>query len=242
MQVCTWAWGNTAVMASGKPFRPSTTAMRISSTPRFLSSVITRSQNLAPSSVRRRMIQSMEWARSADCGVRLLDPQAQDLLAAIGLWPIPPEGCRRSRQRHERPARCTPPYCGRCLHRGPSRAARRRAPADRPPRGRSSSLRGLRPRSLLTCHSAISSRTASVTALIRSGETRCHRARPDGPGSRGRSCPGHTSTRPCRPPGPAEAGPRIGFPRKPATVLGDQLWTKVDSRSRGTRSAVFPSR
>ncbi len=89
MQVWTWARGKTAVMASGKPFRPSTTAMRMSSTPRFLSSVITRSQNLPPSSARRRMIRSMKWARAAAREGRLLDPQAQDLLAAIGLRPIP---------------------------------------------------------------------------------------------------------------------------------------------------------
>src|SRR3712207_2771148 len=49
MQVWTMASGNTAVIASGKPFRPSTTAIRTSSTPRFLSSLMTRSQNLAPS-------------------------------------------------------------------------------------------------------------------------------------------------------------------------------------------------
>src|SRR3954468_19475490 len=49
MQVSTCACGNTAVIASGKPFRPSTTAISTSSTPRFFSSVITRSQNLAPS-------------------------------------------------------------------------------------------------------------------------------------------------------------------------------------------------
>src|SRR5262245_47816338 len=49
MQVCTMVRGKTAVMASGKPFRPSTTANRRSSTPRFLSSFMTRSQNLAPS-------------------------------------------------------------------------------------------------------------------------------------------------------------------------------------------------
>src|SRR5260370_1605589 len=36
-------------MASGKPLSPSITAMRISCTPRFLSSLITASQNLAPS-------------------------------------------------------------------------------------------------------------------------------------------------------------------------------------------------
>src|SRR3954471_22840027 len=49
MQVCTVACGKTAVIASGKPFRPSTTAISRSSTPRFFSSFMTRSQNLAPS-------------------------------------------------------------------------------------------------------------------------------------------------------------------------------------------------
>ncbi len=49
MQVRTRACGNTAVIASGKPFSPSTTAMTMSSAPRFLSSVITRSRNFAPS-------------------------------------------------------------------------------------------------------------------------------------------------------------------------------------------------
>jgi hypothetical protein len=43
------ACGNTALIASGKPFRPSTTAIRMSATPRFFSSFMTRSQNLAPS-------------------------------------------------------------------------------------------------------------------------------------------------------------------------------------------------
>ena len=38
-----------ASMASGKSFRPSTTAIRMSPTPRFLSSFITLSQNFAPS-------------------------------------------------------------------------------------------------------------------------------------------------------------------------------------------------
>ncbi|KDM65064.1 hypothetical protein ACIDI_284c00020 [Acidiphilium sp. JA12-A1] len=49
MQVCTIVSGKTAVIASGPPFRPSTTASRMSSTPRFFNSFITRSQNLAPS-------------------------------------------------------------------------------------------------------------------------------------------------------------------------------------------------
>src|SRR5215203_4729726 len=49
MQVWTMASGKTARIASGKPFRPSTTAISTSSTPRFLSSLMTRSQNLAPS-------------------------------------------------------------------------------------------------------------------------------------------------------------------------------------------------
>src|ERR1700730_16853916 len=51
MQVCTIVCGKTALIASGKPFRPSTTAMRMSPTPRFFSSFMTRSQNLAPSEV-----------------------------------------------------------------------------------------------------------------------------------------------------------------------------------------------
>lgn len=45
----TWALGKMLVMASGKPLRPSTAAMRMPATPRFLSSVMTLSQNLAPS-------------------------------------------------------------------------------------------------------------------------------------------------------------------------------------------------
>ena len=49
MQVCTTVCGKTALMASGKPFRPSTTAIRMSWAPRVLSSLTTRSQNLAPS-------------------------------------------------------------------------------------------------------------------------------------------------------------------------------------------------
>ena len=41
--------GKAAVIASGKPFSPSTTAIRMSWTPRLRSSVITESQNFAPS-------------------------------------------------------------------------------------------------------------------------------------------------------------------------------------------------
>ena len=37
MQVWTIVGGNTAAIASGNPFRPSTTAIKMSSTPRFLS-------------------------------------------------------------------------------------------------------------------------------------------------------------------------------------------------------------
>jgi hypothetical protein len=84
MQVWTWVCGNTAVIASGKPFNPSTTAMSMSSTPRFLSSVITRSQNVAPSMARRPSIRSSEKTLSADSGGGLLDPEAEDLLAAVG--------------------------------------------------------------------------------------------------------------------------------------------------------------
>ena len=49
MQVCTTVCGNTEVIASGKPFSPSTTAIRMSLTPRASSSLTTLSQNLAPS-------------------------------------------------------------------------------------------------------------------------------------------------------------------------------------------------
>ena len=49
MQVCTTVRGNTVVIASGKPLSPSTTAIRMSWQPRLRSSVITRSQNFAPS-------------------------------------------------------------------------------------------------------------------------------------------------------------------------------------------------
>src|SRR5690606_21435279 len=41
--------GKAVLMASGKPLRPSTQAIRMSLTPRFCSSVSTLSQNLAPS-------------------------------------------------------------------------------------------------------------------------------------------------------------------------------------------------
>ena len=81
MQVWTWACGNTAVIASGKPFRPSTTAMSTSSTPRFLSSVMTLSQNFAPAGSARSVSEAA--VRRAHRG-RLLDPQAEDLFAAIG--------------------------------------------------------------------------------------------------------------------------------------------------------------
>ena len=49
MQVCTVASGNTASIASGNPFSPSTTAIRTSCTPRAFNSFITPSQNFAPS-------------------------------------------------------------------------------------------------------------------------------------------------------------------------------------------------
>src|SRR4051812_19282313 len=42
MQVCTTVSGKTALIASGEPFSPSTTATRISPMPRFLSSFMTR--------------------------------------------------------------------------------------------------------------------------------------------------------------------------------------------------------
>src|SRR3954452_21660834 len=67
MQVRTWACGNTAVSTS--------------STPRFLSSVMTRSQNFAPADPARSVSEAA--VRDAHRG-GLLDPQAQDLLATVG--------------------------------------------------------------------------------------------------------------------------------------------------------------
>ncbi len=49
IQSCTSVLGKTASMASGNPLSPSTHAMKMSLTPRFFISVITFSQNLAPS-------------------------------------------------------------------------------------------------------------------------------------------------------------------------------------------------
>lgn len=49
MHSCTVVCGNTASIASGNPFSPSTQAMKMSCTPRLRSSVTTCSQNLAPS-------------------------------------------------------------------------------------------------------------------------------------------------------------------------------------------------
>src|SRR3954465_2524556 len=61
--------GKTALIASGNPFRPSTTAMRMSPTPRFLSSFMTRSQNLAPSvfSIHRPRIVRLDAEGDVDC-------------------------------------------------------------------------------------------------------------------------------------------------------------------------------
>lgn len=60
MQVGTIASGKTVVIAPGKPFKPSTIAISLSLAPRFLSTFITHSQNLA--------------------AFGLLDPQAEHLL------------------------------------------------------------------------------------------------------------------------------------------------------------------
>lgn len=49
MQSWISVFGKTALIASGKPLSPSTHAMSMSCTPRFLSSVKTVSQKLAPS-------------------------------------------------------------------------------------------------------------------------------------------------------------------------------------------------
>ncbi len=66
MQVCTIVCGNTASIASGKPFSPSQQMMNASATPRFLSSVITFSQNFAPSVVSIHMPQHFLLALEAD--------------------------------------------------------------------------------------------------------------------------------------------------------------------------------
>lgn len=138
MQVWTLASGKTAKIASGKPLSPSTTAIRMSSTPRFLSSFITRSQTFAP---------VVGQNSPPDCFVTpptLLDPETRDLLGAVGahakgtvdrlvsdeafVTDLHAEGVEEN-QRID----------------GIERAGR--------------------------AQDAISSRTASVTALIRSGET-----------------------------------------------------------------------
>src|SRR5689334_17735178 len=49
MHSYTWVRGKTVSMASGKPFNPSTQARKMSLMPRCLSSVMTPSQNFAPS-------------------------------------------------------------------------------------------------------------------------------------------------------------------------------------------------
>ena len=61
MQVCTIASGQKALIAAGRPVRPSQTTIRTSSTPRALSSFITRSQNLAPSVVSTQMPRTSLW-------------------------------------------------------------------------------------------------------------------------------------------------------------------------------------
>src|SRR6187551_1960206 len=84
MQVWTVASGKTARMASGKPFNPSTTARSTSSTPLFFISVMTRSQNLAPSfcSSQRPRISFVPSART---------PRAMWTAFAIGLEPVAPQ-------------------------------------------------------------------------------------------------------------------------------------------------------
>ena len=48
MHVCTMVFSHTALTASGSPFSPSQTTITTSLVPRFLISVQTRSQYLAP--------------------------------------------------------------------------------------------------------------------------------------------------------------------------------------------------
>jgi hypothetical protein len=49
MHVCTMVFSQTALTASGRPFKPSQTSRHTSRVPRFLISDSTRSQYLAPS-------------------------------------------------------------------------------------------------------------------------------------------------------------------------------------------------
>ncbi len=68
MQVRTIVCGKTALIASGKPFNPSTTPIRTSLTPRFFNSFTTRSQNLAPSVflIHRPTISFLDAERDVD--------------------------------------------------------------------------------------------------------------------------------------------------------------------------------
>ncbi len=76
-----WDCGKTALIASGKPFRPSTQAIKISCTPRFCSSVSTFNQNFAPSFSAIHMPISLLWPS-------VLIPKARkiDLLITCLSW------------------------------------------------------------------------------------------------------------------------------------------------------------
>ncbi len=119
------ASGKAAVMASGKPFRPSTTAIRMSWVPRFFSSFITDSQNLAPSFSAIQRPRTSRW-----------------------------------------PSRVTPKATYTALFLTVRLSASRSFT-----RSASKITIGYIRSSARLCHSRTSSRTASVTRLIRSGET-----------------------------------------------------------------------
>ena len=64
MQACTVAYSQVVVIDSGSPLSPSQTTMHTSSTPRFLISVSTESQNSAPSEPRRPTARGCRVRRS----------------------------------------------------------------------------------------------------------------------------------------------------------------------------------
>ena len=88
MQQSPLVLGNTVSIASGKPFSPSQQAIKISLTPRFLSSFITETQNLAPErgnseaslrpSARRELCSSDSWQSKDPCGT-IIVPHLFDL-------------------------------------------------------------------------------------------------------------------------------------------------------------------
>ncbi|CUI56843.1 Uncharacterised protein [Achromobacter xylosoxidans] len=84
MQVCTFVRGKAMAMASARPFRPSTTAIRMSWHPRVLSSLKTLSQNLAPSVCSTHKPSTSRWPSACTPSARytalLLTPPSSRIL------------------------------------------------------------------------------------------------------------------------------------------------------------------